>query len=142
VSGQSGPSRPLGRPWAARAPRRSLPRVISLGIATLLSANRPVCIVPTWLTNPVAIPPVYAFTYFLGSFFWPGPDPAEVTRAMAAAAEELGALDLLAIRAQLGVFLDLGMVGMVAAAVTYPVTLRTVQRLRARRKRRGAKRRS
>ena len=128
--------------------------LIALGIATLLNANRPVSIVPTWLTNPATIPPVYAFTYYLGSFFWPGPDPAEVTRAMAAAVRELEALDLLAIRAQLGVFLDLGMdvfmpmwiggliVGAVAAAITYPLTLRTVVRLRERRRRRRARRRS
>ena len=128
--------------------------LITLGIATLLNANRPVSIVPTWLTNPVTIPPVYAFTYYLGSFLWAGPDPAEVTRAMAAAAKELESLDLLAIRAQLGVFLDLGMdvfmpmwiggliVGAVAAAIAYPLTLRTVERLRERRRRRRAKRRS
>ena len=121
--------------------------LIALGIATLLNANRPVSIVPTWLTNPLTIPPVYAFTYYLGSFFWPGPDPAEVTRAMAAAARELESLDLLAIRAQLGVFLDLGMdvfmpmwiggliVGVIAAGITYPLTLRTVVRLRERRRR-------
>ena len=128
--------------------------LIALGTATLLNANRPVSIVPTWLTNPITIPPVYAFTYYLGSFFWPGPDPADVSRAMIAATKELESLDLLAIRAQLGVFLDLGldvfmpmwigglMIGAVAAAVAYPLTLRTVVRLRERRRRRRARRRS
>jgi uncharacterized protein (DUF2062 family) len=128
--------------------------LIVLGVATLLNANRPVSIVPTWLTNPVTIPPVYAFTYYLGSFFWPGPEPATVTHAMHAAAKDLESLDFLAIRAQLGVFLDLGLdvfipmwiggliVGAAAAAIAYPLTLRTVVRLRERRRRRRAKRRS
>jgi uncharacterized protein (DUF2062 family) len=125
--------------------------LIALGVATLMNANRPVSIVPTWLTNPITIPPVYAFTYYLGSFFWPGPEPASVTRAMGAAAKDLESLDLLALRAQIGVFLDLGtdvfiamwigglIVGTVAAAITYPLTFRTVVRLRKRRRRRRAR---
>ena len=128
--------------------------LIALGVATFLNANRPVSIVPTWLTNPFTIPPVYAFTYYLGSFFWPGPEPATVTRAMRAATKDLESLDFLALRAQLGVFLDLGtdvfiamwigglIVGAIAAAIAYPLTLRTVVRLRERRARRRRKRRS
>ena len=128
--------------------------LITLGVATLLNANRPVSIVPTWLTNPFTIPPVYAFTYYLGSFFWPGPELANVTRAMRAAAKEMESLNFLAFREQLGVFLDLGLdvfmpmwiggliVGSIAAAIAYPLTLRTVGRLRERRARRRRKRRS
>ena len=119
-----------------------------------MNANRPVSIVPTWLTNPFTIPPVYAFTYYLGSFFWPGPEPATITRMMRAATKDLESLDFLALRAQLGVFLDLGtdvfiamwigglIVGAIAAAIAYPLTLRTVVRLRERRARRRRKRRS
>ena len=128
--------------------------LIVLGIATLLNANRPVSIVPIWLTNPFTIPPVYAFTYYLGSFFWPGPEPASVARTMRAAAKELESLDFLALRAQIGVFLDLGtdvfiamwigglIVGTIAAAIAYSMTIRTVVRLRERRARRRRKRRS
>ena len=128
--------------------------LIALGIATLLNANRPVSIVPTWLTNPFTIPPVYAFTYYLGSFFRPGPDPSSVTRAMHVVVEDLESLDFLALREQIGVFLGLGLdvfipmwiggliVGSVAAVISYPLALRTVVRLRERRARRRAKRRS
>jgi uncharacterized protein (DUF2062 family) len=138
----------------AFTPTIGLQMLIALSVATLLNANRPVSIVPTWLTNPFTIPPVYAFTYYLGRFFWPGPEPASVTRALHAAAKQLESLDFLAFRAQLGVFLDLGLdvfiamwmggliVGAVAAAIAYPLTLRTVVRLRERRVRRRRKRRS
>jgi uncharacterized protein (DUF2062 family) len=128
--------------------------LIVLGVATLLNANRPVSVIPTWLTNPFTIPPVYAFTYYLGSFFWPGPEPTTVTRAMGAAARDLESLDFLALRAQIGVFLDLGtdvfvamwigglIVGTISAVIVYPLTLRTVVRLRERGARRRRKRRS
>jgi hypothetical protein len=138
----------------AFTPTVGLQTLMVLGIATLVNANRPVSIVPTWLTNPFTIAPVYAFTYYLGSLFWPGPEPNGVKRAMRATAKELGSLDFFAFRAQLGVFLDLGLdvfiamwiggliVGAIAAAIAYPLTLRTVVRLRSRRLRRRAKGRS
>ena len=138
----------------AFTPTIGLQTLIALGIATLLNANRPVSIVPTWLTNPFTIPPVYAFTYYIGSFFWPGPEPGSVTRSVRAAAKELESLDFFALRAQLGVFLDLGLdvfmpmwiggliVGAIAAAIAYPLTLRAVVRLRERRAPRRARRRS
>jgi uncharacterized protein (DUF2062 family) len=128
--------------------------LLALAIATLLNVNRPVAVVLTWLTNPLTIPPVYAFTYYLGSFFWPGPGMAEATRAMREAAGELASLDLLALRAQLDVLVGLGidifvpmwiggfLVGGVATAIAYPLTLRAVVEFRGRRARRRTTRKS
>lgn len=119
--------------------------ILAVGLATLFNANRPVAIVPTWLTNPITTVPVYAFTYYVGSLLWPGPEASTVTRALREGAAELASLDLLAFRAQLDVFLALGVdvfvamwigglvVGSIAAVITYPITLRTVETLRARR---------
>lgn len=129
----------------AFSPTIGFQTLLALGIATLLNANRPAAIVPVWVTNPVTIPPIYAFTYYVGSFFWPGPGAGVVTRAIADAADELDALGFLALRAQLGVFLGLGVdvlvpmtigglvVGATAATLAYPLTLYAVTGLRARR---------
>jgi uncharacterized protein (DUF2062 family) len=128
--------------------------LLSLGIATLFNANRPISVVPALITNPVTIPPLYAFTYYLGSFFWQGPEVAVVARAMRDAVSELGSLDALALRAQLEIFLGLGvdvfvpmmigglLVGGLAAGVAYPITLRLVVDLRGRRDRRRQRRES
>jgi len=129
----------------AFTPTIGLQSLIALGLATLLGANRPIAIVPTWLTNPLTIPPVFAVTYYIGSLVWPGPAVSEVAGNLTRAAGELARLDFFSLREHLVVFLDLGRdvfialwlgglaVGAVAAAITYPVTLHTVQRLRARR---------
>jgi uncharacterized protein (DUF2062 family) len=129
----------------AFSPTIGFQTLLALGIATLLNASRPAAIVPVWVTNPVTIPPIYAFTYYVGSFFWPGAGAQAVTRAIADAAAELNALGFLALRAQLDVFLGLGadvlvpmtigglVVGSAAAAVAYPFTLYAVTALRARR---------
>lgn len=136
-------------------PTMGFQTILALGLATLANANRPISIVPTWITNPVTALPIYAFTYWIGSFFWPGPDPAVVARMLADAGRELESLEFLELRDQLSVFLGLGIdifvplmlgglvVGGLAAAVSYAVTLRLVQALRARRrnKRRNRRRR-
>lgn len=126
--------------------------LIVLGLATLLGASRPASIVPTWLTSPVTIPPIFGFTYYVGSFFWPGPAPSRVSAAMVAVARDLASVDFLALQEQLDILLALGrdvfvamwigglLVGAVAAAITYPLALRAVTRLRRRRERRRAAR--
>ncbi len=128
--------------------------VIALGIATLLGANRPAAVVPTWLTNPITIPPAYAFTYYVGSFFWSAPGAAGVDRAALHASREIDSFAPTDMWSRVEVFLDLGadvfvalwigglLVGGVAAAILYPVTVRTVTRLRARRARRRDRRRA
>ena len=119
--------------------------VIALGLATLLKVNQPAAVVPTWLTNPITIPPIYAFTYYLGSVFWPGPKLAFVTQSIRDAAHEISTLDFLSIREQLAVFVGLGVdvfapmwiggliLGCVMAAIAYPLTLWMVVDLRERR---------
>lgn len=127
--------------------------LLALTLATLLKANRPVSLAATWISSPVTAAPIFAFTYYVGSFFWPGPGAAGVAQALREASRELQSLDVLALRHQLNVFLGLGvdvfvpmligglLVGGLAAAIAYPLTLRTVVKLRARRERRREKRR-
>ncbi len=131
---------------------------LALGLATLLGANRAVAIVPVWITNPITVPPIYGFTYYLGNYFWAGPAPSAVARAMADVAKGLESLDFLAFREQFASFMALGadvfiamwigglLVGFFAAAIAYPLTVRAVTQLRAqrawRKRRRAARRRA
>ncbi|MCP5070900.1 MAG: DUF2062 domain-containing protein [bacterium] len=127
-------------------PTIGLQTILVLGIATLLRASRPAAIVPTFFTSPVTIPPIFGFTYYLGSWFWPGPAPSRVSAALVGVGEELSTQGLLAVRERLDVLLDLGLdvliamwiggliVGVATAAITYPLTRRAVIRRRGRRK--------
>lgn len=138
--------------FVAFTPTIGIQTLLCLALATLCNASRPASIVPIWLTNPISAAPVYAFTYYVGTFFWPGPDGETVARAMGGVARELEALDLLALRAHLEVYAGMGvdvfvpmwiggvLVGLLAAAFTYPLTLWTVVELRARRERRRRRR--
>ncbi len=43
---------------------------LALVIAWVLRASRPAAILSVWLTNPLTMGPVYAFTYMVGRPFW------------------------------------------------------------------------
>lgn len=132
----------------AFTPTIGVQTLLALGLATLLRANRPVSIVPTWLTNPITIPPVYLFTYWVGSHVWPGPSAEEVGHALRVAAGEIARSDVLALHNQLGTLMALGgdvivamaigglIVGIGAGAVVYFGALRGLAALQARKRRR------
>lgn len=129
----------------AFTPSVGLQTLLAVGLATLCNANRPAAALLIWITNPLTMAPVYAFTYGVGGLIWPGPSRASVAAAVRGAAREIAALDVFALRDSLAVFLALGfdvlapmliggvLVGGVAAAIAYPLTLATLARLRRRR---------
>jgi len=110
--------------------------------ATLVGANRPAAMIPAWITNPLTIPPVFAFTYWLGSFIWPGPSVDEVYRRLVIAVRNLSHYGFHEIHKQFAEFFLIGVdiyvamfiggviVGGVCAAVSYPLTLWAVRRYR------------
>jgi uncharacterized protein (DUF2062 family) len=57
-----------------------------------------------WITNPATIPFVFAFTYWVGRFFWSGPPVSEVTRVLYRTVRKLGTLDFWEIYDQFMVF--------------------------------------
>jgi uncharacterized protein (DUF2062 family) len=128
--------------------------VIVLFLATLLNANRPVSVVPTWITNPLTIPPIFAFNYWVGTLLWPGPPMKVVHRTMTEAVQRIATLDFWQMYEQLMVFVGLSLevfiplmigglvVGGVCAAISYPLTVRAVRRYRQRRRRATARRRA
>lgn len=36
------------------------------------SANKPAAVAGVWITNPITVIPIYAFIYWVGTFFYPG----------------------------------------------------------------------
>ena len=112
-------------------------------VATLVGASRPAAMIPAWITNPVTIPPIYAFTYWLRKFFWSGPGVGEVYRHLVTATKNLGKLSWYSFHDQFMEFLRVGMdvfmpmliggviVGAILAVITYPLVLRAVRKSRS-----------
>ncbi len=138
--------------FVAFTPTIAFQMLISAFLATLLGANRPAAIIPPWITNPLTIPPVFALTYWIGTFFQPGPSVGEVYHQLGAVVESLGKLSFYAFYAQMAELLKVGahvfvpmmiggvIVGAICAAVAYPLTLRAVMRYRLERQRRRERR--
>jgi uncharacterized protein (DUF2062 family) len=82
--------------------------LLALTLATLLKLNRVAAVVPVWITNPVTIPPLFTFNYWLGSLIWPGPGVGDVYRRMLKTSANMATLDIWEIRAQIEAFVLLG----------------------------------
>lgn len=123
----------------AFSPTIGLQMFIAAGIAHLFGASKPAAIAPVWLTNPVTIPPVYAFTYYLGTFFYAGPSASTVYNMLVDIAKSLRSMQFYEVLDQATAFFHIGwdifipmcigglIVGAVAAAVSYPITLWVMQ---------------
>lgn len=139
--------------FVAFLPIVGIQMVVAACAATVVRANRLASIVPVWLTNPLTIPPIYAFTYWIGSLFWGGPAVAEVyawfidfeNRLVNSSGWDLTAKfsEFLAMGRDILVPLSIGgvLVGGVIGLASYPLTLHSVLRFRearqiSRRKRR------
>lgn len=118
--------------------------LLAIVLATIFNANRLSAILPVWLTNVFTVPPTYAFTYWVGSFFFP-----REGHTFASVREKLSRLilrhDFYRIDRHFMEFFDVCrdlflpmmvgglIVGAAAAAIGYPLTLRWVRHHRARR---------
>jgi len=134
--------------FVAFTPTIGFQMLIAAFLATLVGANRPAAIIPPWITNPITIPPIYGLTYWLGTFFHPGPSVAEVYRRLVAVVASIGQLSLYAFHRRLGELLTVGadvfiamtiggvLVGLFCGGLTYPLVLWAVTRYRRRRQRR------
>jgi hypothetical protein len=117
--------------------------LLSWLLATLFNANRMTAILPVWLTNVFTVPPTYAFTYWLGSHVVRTSSESPWT-VMTALAKRMNRHEFYLFHRHFREFFELGrdlfvpmmvgglMVGGVAAAIAYPLTLRWIYRRRAR----------
>ena len=143
--------------FIAFTPTVGLQILLATGLATLLGASRPAAILFTTITSPPTFVPVYAFTYWVGNFFWSGPPVAEVTTTLAELLERMAGFHWSEVGEQVRVAAAMTrealvpfwiggiLAGTVGAAASYPTTLRGVRFSRARLTRlreRRAKRRS
>ncbi len=104
--------------------------------ATFLNLNRPAAIVPAWITNPVTIPPIYTFNYWVGYLLLGGPSVTTVYNELINICAKLATLNMFQVGEQFMAFVALGkeiiipltfgsiVVGAVAGAVTYWLSLR------------------
>ena len=95
--------------FIAFTPTIGLQIVLAFFLATLLNVNRPAAVLAVWITNPLTIPVIFSFNYWLGSLILKGPSVAVVSRRLFELASQLTKIDLWAITDQLSAVAELGM---------------------------------
>lgn len=68
--------------------------LLAVFLATLFKVSRPASLVPIWITNPLTVPPIFTFNYWVGSLIWPGPSVSEVYGHFLKIASKLTRLDM------------------------------------------------
>ena len=122
--------------------------VLAFFLATALNVNRPAAVLTVWITNPLTIPVIFSFNYWLGSLILEGPSVAFVSRRLFELASQLTKIDLWAITDQLSAVAELGMdiivplilgsiiAGAVCSILSYVILLRLLTFLFERRAKR------
>lgn len=134
--------------FIAFTPTIGLQILLAIIVATMMNVNRPAAIIAVWVTNPVTIPVIFTFNYWVGSLILPGPSVATVSRYLFDLAATISHLDIWEIKDQLGAVSRLGMdviyplvvgsiiVGTLCATLTYVALSRLLEYFLARRKQR------
>lgn len=122
--------------------------VLAIILATMLNLNRPAAIAGACITNPVTIPVIFTFNYWLGSLIWTGPSVSTVYRHLIDLTARIAKLDIWEITDQLAAVFQLGpdiiaplilgslIAGTLSAGLSYVVLLRLLEAFFARRARR------
>jgi uncharacterized protein (DUF2062 family) len=138
--------------FLALTPTVGVQLVIAVFLATVLKVSRPAALIAVMITNPVTVPPIFTFNYWVGSFFLDGPSVAEVYRHFIKIAAQMAKLDIWEVGAQIRAFAETGqemlgplllgslIVALSSGIISYYILLRLFRFLMFRRHRRkGAK---
>lgn len=131
--------------FIAFTPTIGLQLLLAYFIATLFKASRAAALIPVWITMPVTIPPIFAFTYKIGAWFVDGPSVWHVQRELIRLVWRMDRHEPLELLARFREILRLSeeimipmwiggvLVGGVCAAFVYPIGLSGVRRYRVHR---------
>lgn len=140
--------------FIAFSPTMGIQILLVLVVATLFRANRLAALIPIWITNVFTAPPIYAFTWKLGSFILSMKPSLKTHNLLSRTTQRIAEMGIFDFHLQIGEWLKTGwdiflpliigglVVGTIGAVITYPVTLWGVRRYRTQRSLRLQKRRA
>ena len=94
--------------FLALTPTIGLQVILAVFMATIFKVSRPAALISVMITNPVTVPPIFTFNYWIGSIFFDGPSVGEVYRHFIKIAAEMAKLNFWEVGAQLKAFAATG----------------------------------
>lgn len=94
--------------FLALTPTVGVQILIAIFLATLFKVSRPAALVAVMVTNPVTVPPIFTFNYWIGSLFLTGPSVAEVYQHFMKIAGQMARLNMWEVGALIKAFAATG----------------------------------
>jgi uncharacterized protein len=94
--------------FLALTPTVGIQLVIAVFLATLFKLSRPAALVAVMVTNPLTVPPIFTFNYWVGSLFFEGPSVAQVYGHLMGIAAEMAKMNIWQVGDQIKAFADIG----------------------------------
>ena len=133
--------------FIAFTPTIGLQVILAALFATIFNLNRASAIIAVWVTNPVTIPIIFTFNYWVGRMIISGPPVSEVAKSLLDFVKLMASFDIWEVMGQFLAFMQLGkevlipltigsiLVGSCVAVVTYYISISTLEVYLARRER-------
>jgi uncharacterized protein (DUF2062 family) len=94
--------------FLALTPTVGVQIIIAVFLATLFKVSRPAALVSVMITNPLTIPPIFTFNYWVGRLFFDGPQVREFYGHFLGIARELANMDIWEVGLQIRAFAEIG----------------------------------
>ncbi len=94
--------------FLALTPTVGVQIIIAIFLATFFKLSRPAALLSVMVTNPLTVPPIFTFNYWVGKFFFDGPQVREVYGQLLGIAKEMAKLDIWEVGAQIRAFAEIG----------------------------------
>lgn len=98
--------------------------ILSVGIAAVVRGNKIAAAATTWISNPLTYVPIYAFNFHVGRWLLRADDTFVFTRQSLSEILNAGSHFVMVM------MIGCTVVGVISAAITYPLTLRVVSNVR------------
>ena len=133
--------------FIAFTPTVGLQVILAALFATIFNLNRPSAIITVWVTNPVTIPIIFTFNYWVGKMIISGPPVSYVAKSLLDFVKQMASFDVWQVLDQFIAFMQLGkeiliplatgsiLVGSCIAIMTYVGSTKLLEAYLARRER-------
>lgn len=94
--------------FLALTPTVGVQIIVAIFLATLFKVSRPAALLSVMITNPLTVPPIFTFNYWVGKLFFDGPQVREVYGHLLGIAKQLAMVNIWEVGAQIRAFAEIG----------------------------------
>jgi uncharacterized protein (DUF2062 family) len=122
--------------FLALTPTVGVQLLVAVFLATFFKLSRPAALLAVMITNPLTVPPIFTFNYWVGRLFFEGPSVREVYGHLLGIAAEMAKMNIWQVGDQIKAFAGIGqdmliplffgsfLVALLAGAISYVFLVR------------------